>query len=218
MLCAKCKAELPSDAEFCHKCGTRVPKRTGLQIDQDVGNLKGSATALAAADGATTAGLNADIKQRFGTIEKGGAGVGVAIGGQRGNLYVGGEHSHGDEFSGDFRGAILSVRATLNNVTQSIENVTGADESSRKELEELVAQLAAALEQVPTERAADAEAVATQTELMVAQASAEKPNKSLLKITGEGLKKAAENIADVLPTVLGIATKIVAVIGGLGLL
>jgi hypothetical protein len=53
---------------------------------------------------------------------------------------------------------------------------------------------------------------------MVEQASAEKPNKTMLQITGEGLKKAAENIADVLPTVLEIATKIVAVIGGLGLL
>jgi hypothetical protein len=53
---------------------------------------------------------------------------------------------------------------------------------------------------------------------MIEQATAAKPNKPVLQITGEGLKKAAENIADVLPTVLDIATRIVAVIGGLGLL
>ena len=60
------------------------------------------------------------------------------------------------------------------------------------------------------------QAVATLTETMVEQATAEKPNKAVLQITGEGLKKAAKNIADVLPTVLGIATKIVGVILGLG--
>lgn len=218
MKCQNCNTELSSDARYCHNCGTRVPKRTGLQIDMDVGTLKGSATGLAAASGATTAGLDADIKQHFGTIEKGGVGVGAAIGGPGGHVHVGGEQSYGDVYSGDFRGAILNVRSTLENVTQSIKNVTGADESTKKDLEELVAQLAAALEQVPPERAEDAEAVATMTESMVEQATATKPNKSLLKITGEGLKKAAENIADVLPTVLGIATKIVATIAGLGVL
>lgn len=218
MLCRECKTDLPAGAKFCLECGASVPKQSGLRVSQKVDTVKGSLTGLVAADGARTAGLDADIKQDFGTIEKGGAGVGVAVGGQGGNLYVGGEHSHGDEFSGDFRGAILTVRSTLNDVTQSIENVTGADESSRKELEELVAQLAAALEQVPPERAHDAEGVAKLTKSVMEEASAEKPNKPFLRITGEGLKKAAENIADVMPTVLDIATKIVAVIGGLGLL
>jgi methyl-accepting chemotaxis protein len=130
---------------------------------------------------------------------------------------VQGDEVHGDVYSGDFRGAILNVRSTLKGVAQSIENVTGADPSTKRELEALVAQLAAALEQVPPERDDDAEAVATLTESMVEQATAAKPNKTILQITGEGLKKAAENIADVLPTVLGIVTKIVATVGGLGL-
>jgi len=129
---------------------------------------------------------------------------------------VHGDVHSGDVYSGDFRGAILNVRATLKDVTQSIENVTGADESTRRELEALVTQLSAALERVPPERDDDAEAVATLTESMVEQATAAKPNKTILQITGEGLKKAAENIADVLPAVLDIATKIVAIVGGLG--
>ena len=218
MLCTKCKTELPGNAKFCLECGTAVPKRTGLQIDQKVDTVRGSLTGVAAAGGETTSGLDADIDQKIGTVDSGGAVVGAAIGGLGGNVNVGGQHSHGDIYSGDFRGAILNVRATLENVTQSIENVSGADQAAKDELEALVSQLAAALEEVPPDRIEDAEVVAAQTELMVAQATAQRPSKPLLKITGEGLKKAAENIADVMPTVLGISTKIVAVIGGLGLL
>lgn len=217
MLCTNCKTELPSNAKFCLECGTPVPKPTGLQVDQKVTSVKGDVTGLAAADRATTAGLDADISQDIGTVESGGAVVGTAIGGPGGNVHVGGQQSYGDVYSGDFRGAILNVRSTLRNVTQSIDNVTGADQSAKEDLKEMVAQLTAALEQVPPDRAEDAEAVATLTESVVEQASAEKPNKALLQITGEGLKKAAENIADVLPMVLGIATRIVAVVAGLGL-
>jgi hypothetical protein len=106
----------------------------------------------------------------------------------------------------------------LHGVTQSIGSIANADQVAKEELEDLIAQLAHVLEQAPPDRAEEAEAVATLTESMVEQATAEKPNRPMLQITGEGLKKAAENIADVLPTVLDIATRIVAVIGGLGLL
>jgi hypothetical protein len=194
-----------------------VPQGAGLHIEQDLGSVGGAATGLAAADGATTAGLAADIKQKVGKVESTGAVVGAAIGGL-GDVNVGGQHSHGDEYSGDFRGAILNVRSSLKNVTQSIDNVSGADHATKEELKKLVAQLGKVLEGVPPDRAEEAEAVAAQTELVVAQATAERTNKPLLKITGEGLQKAAENIADVMPTVLGIATRILAVVGGLGLL
>lgn len=217
MLCEKCKTELSSNAKFCPECGTPVPKRTGLQVDQEVDTVKGDVTGLAAADGEATTGLDADINQDIGTVESGGAVVGAAIGGEGGHVHVGGQQSYGDEYSGDFRGAILNVRSTLENVTQSIDNVTGADQSTKEDLKEFVAQLEEALEQVPPDRVEDAEAVATLTESVVEQASAEKPNKALLEITGEGLKKAAQNIADVLPAVLGIATKIVTVVTGLSL-
>jgi hypothetical protein len=217
MQCKKCRAELPKNAKFCPQCSTPVPQRTGLQIDQKVGAVKGSVAGLAAADGATTVGLDADISMDIGTVEPGGAVVGAALGGPGGHVHVGGQQSYGDVYSGDFRGAILNVRSTLANVTQSIDRITGADQSTKEDLKELVDQLTATLEKVPPDRAEDAEAVATLTESVVDQVTAEKPNKALLQITGDGLKKAAENIADVLPTVLGIATRIVAAVAGLGL-
>jgi hypothetical protein len=137
-------------------------------------------------------------------------GDGVAIGsGARAEVHK------GDVYSGDFRGAILNIRSTLSNVTQSIGAIPQADDGTKAELERLVTQLEKALEEAveqAPEKADDAEAVAEMTKTLVDTASAEKPNKTMIQISGEGLKQAAKNIADVMPTVLDIATKIVTVV------
>jgi hypothetical protein len=46
----------------------------------------------------------------------------------------------------------------------------------------------------------------------VETAKADKPNKTLLQISGEGLKKAAENLAGVAPAVVGIAGQVIALV------
>ena len=135
---------------------------------------------------------------------------GVAIG--RGAL----ANVQGDTYSGDFSGAILNVRSTLKNVSQGIGSLPKASDEEKAELEQLVADLEVALVQATEEapeKANDAEAVAQMTEQLLNTAAAEKPNQTMLKISGEGLKQAAENIAAVMPTVLQIATQIVAVVG-----
>jgi hypothetical protein len=121
----------------------------------------------------------------------------------------------GDTFdmSGNFSGAIVNIKSKLENVTQTVNNMPNADSSEKQELQALIEQLQAELEKAPPELASEAEAVAQTTEVLVEAASAEKPNKTMIEITGEGLKKAAENIAAVMPTVLPIAMKIVATIG-----
>ena len=122
----------------------------------------------------------------------------------------------GDSYSGDFRGAILNVRSTLKKVSQGIGALPKASDGEKAELKQLVAELekalAQAMEDAP-EKANDAEAVAQMTEQLLNTAAAEKPNQTMLKITGEGLKQAAENIAAVMPVVLQIATQIVTVVG-----
>jgi len=137
--------------------------------------------------------------------------------------YVGGDKVEGDKvtgdtfnMSGDFRGAILNIKSTLTNVTQTIGALPNADEAAKANLQQLVNQLDEELKQVPADKAEEAEAVAQMTKTLVETANSEKPNKMMLQITGEGLKKAAENLAAIVPNVVKIAGAIVAGILGLG--
>jgi vacuolar-type H+-ATPase subunit H len=117
----------------------------------------------------------------------------------------------GDKFnlSGDFRGAVLNIKSTLTNVQQSIGEIPSADESTKQELESLVEALKQALEAAPAENQEEAQAVAESAKMLVETAKAEKPNRTMIEITGEGLKKAAQNLAEVMPSVVSIATQIV---------
>ena len=120
----------------------------------------------------------------------------------------------GDQFnlSGDFRGAIVNLKSTLKNVRQTAGQIPGGDDDTRKQLQELIDKLSAELEKAPPEKKEDVEAVAETAKAFVEQANHEKPNKTLLQISGEGLKQAAKNIGDVLPAVASIAVQIVAAV------
>jgi hypothetical protein len=111
--------------------------------------------------------------------------------------------------SGDFRGAVVNIKSTLTNVQQSVGEIRSEDESTRKELEKLIGELSEALQKAPEESQEQAEAVALTAKSLVDAANVEKPNKSLLQISGEGLKQAAQNLAGVMPVVVQIATQIV---------
>ncbi len=115
-----------------------------------------------------------------------------------------------DQFkmSGDFRGAIINIKSTLTNVQQSVGAIQTNDENARKELEKLIGELNEALQKIPETKHEQAQAVAETAKALVDTAKAEKPNKTMVQITGESLKKAAENLADVMPTVVTIAGQI----------
>ena len=117
----------------------------------------------------------------------------------------------GDKFemSGDFRGAILNIKSTLNNVQQSVGDIPTDDISTQQELQELIGQLNEMLQKAPPEKHEQAEAVAETARALVEQAADEKSNKTMIQITSEGLKKAAQNLAQVMPSVVTIATQIV---------
>ena len=125
-----------------------------------------------------------------------------------------GEVQMGDQFemSGDFRGAIINIKSRLENVTQTVNNAAAVDDLSKMELNRLLAELKEILEETPEDREEEAEAVAMAAEELVEKGTAEKPNKAMVRISGEGLKQAAQNLADVMPTVLTIAMQIVTVI------
>ena len=111
--------------------------------------------------------------------------------------------------SGDFRGSIINIKSTLTDVQQSVGEIHSTDETARKELETLIKQLSEALQKAPAQSQEQAQAVAETAKVLVDTAKAEKPNKTMLQISGEGLKQAAQNLADVMPAVVGIASQIV---------
>jgi len=122
-----------------------------------------------------------------------------------------GENYNIGDFSGDFRGANVnfSIKSTLTNVQQSVAGIQTDDQAARKELEKLIGQLSEALQKVPEKSQEHAQAVAETAKALVETIKAEKPNKTMLQITGEGLKQAAQNLAEVMPVVVTIASQIV---------
>src|SRR5215216_661017 len=111
--------------------------------------------------------------------------------------------------SGDFRGSFINIKSTLTNVQQSIGDISTDDIDTRMELEKLIAQLSDALQEIPVEKQEDAQAVAETAKALVEVAKSEKPNKTMLEITGDGLKKAAQNLVETMPLVLPLASQIV---------
>ena len=114
--------------------------------------------------------------------------------------------------SGDFRGAIINIKSTLTDVQQSVGDIQTDDQATRKELESLIGKLSEALQKVPDENQEDAQAVAETAKVLVESAKAEKPNKTMVKISGEGLKQAAQHLAGVMPVAVKIAGQIAATV------
>ena len=97
----------------------------------------------------------------------------------------------------------------LEQVTQNISTLPKADQATKEELTKLVAQLTDLLKQAPTEKVDEAGQIADRVDMLVKEAGKDKPDQEKVEFSLESLKKAAENIAGVLPTVLPIAMQIV---------
>ncbi len=140
----------------------------------------------------------------------GGAPINIHV---EGDLVQGDKKMEGDKITvGDItnsKGVAIGRGASA---VVTINTMPPVDDPTKRELESLIAELNAALQQIPENRAEEGEAVAAMTKSLIENAAAEKPNKAMMKISGEGLKQAAKNIADIMPTVLGIATKIVGIL------
>lgn len=113
---------------------------------------------------------------------------------------------------GDFRGSNIAIKSTLRNVTQTIDNSELTDQATKNELNTLIARLEELLQQAPQENTQEAQAVAETAKMLIDTATQENPNKYTKQITADGLLKAAENIAKVLPAVLPIVKQIIALI------
>ncbi len=141
---------------------------------------------------------------------RGVSGSGIAIGHKGRNSVRNVNTGGGDYAEGniDKRGAITNIRSKLDNVTQSIGAAPQGDAATKAQLQRLIEELSAELQRVPAGQTGEAEAVAETAKAAVEQATREQPNKTMVLISGEGLKQAAQNLATVLPTVLPPATQI----------
>ena len=116
----------------------------------------------------------------------------------------------GDKISiSNIQNSLISVKSTMTNVQHSVGSIPTEDEAARQRLQGLIEELSQALQNIPESKKEQAEAVAASAQAFVETAKADKPNKTLLEISSEGLKKAAENLAEVAPTVLSIATQVI---------
>lgn len=112
------------------------------------------------------------------------------------------------EFSGTFNNTIFNIESKIDNSTQTLNASSNGTLDARAQVEELLTQLKTELKKIPPERAAQAEAVADMAKETIDEAAKPQPKPHKLESNADGLKKAAEKIQDVLPTVLAIATKI----------
>jgi len=103
----------------------------------------------------------------------------------------------------------LNIATTLSDVRQSINHIQTINQSDKDDFEKLILQLTQELQKAPKEKVEDAEAVAEYAKELVDEVSKDTPKKIKISISKEGLIKAAENIASVLPMVLQIAKQIV---------
>jgi len=106
-------------------------------------------------------------------------------------------------------GSIINIDSMLEQVTQNIDSTHSLNESDKKNLLELIDQLKIELLKTPPAKKEEAEALAESAKTLVEAGTKAQPNRTTIQITAEGLKKAAENMAEVMPTVITIASSIV---------
>ena len=108
--------------------------------------------------------------------------------------------------------SIVNIGSILHSVNQSIQANSYLSLSDKQEIDSLLKGLVDALKQLPPENADEAEAVEEMAKDLVENATREKPNKKLIEISAEGLKKAAKDLSIIIPSVLLISEKLISFI------
>jgi len=124
---------------------------------------------------------------------------------QIGDLSMSRDEIHISHVSG-----VVNVKSQLDHVSQVVDNSTSLTDARKSELNTLLSELRQALEPVAQEHPEDADRVLKSTELVVSEATKEKPSRGFLTVTTEGLKEAAKAVYEIAPTVLAVVQKLVA--------
>ena len=113
--------------------------------------------------------------------------------------------------------AIINIDSILENVTQTIGATSGLDSRQKTDLDTLVASLKADIEKIKTSHADEAQAITEALQKVVANATKppQERKQSLLQLSTNGLKEAAELVKDVAPGLLQTAGLVAKFIVGL---
>jgi hypothetical protein len=116
---------------------------------------------------------------------------------------------------GSITNSNFNWKSRLDNVTQQVGASPSLDEGAKAQLTRLLTELSQKLERAPEDQRDEAEAVGDAAEEYVKKATAAKPNKKSLEISGKGLLEAAKAIADVVPIATGIISTVTNFVSGL---
>ncbi|HAE41690.1 MAG TPA: hypothetical protein DCG34_02070 [Clostridiales bacterium] len=106
-------------------------------------------------------------------------------------------------------GSVINVDSILENVSQNISTIPRGDSNYKDELKLLVKELKDLSREVPEEKKPDAEKMANRVDTAIKEVAKNDPDKELIKFSLESLKKAASNIAALVPSILPIVIQIV---------
>lgn len=107
---------------------------------------------------------------------------------------------------------IVNVDSALNSVAQTVQANTYISQYAKQEIESLLKKLFESLKGVPLEMGDEAKVVEKMAKDLVENATKEKPNKKLIEISADGLKKAAKDLEIIIPSVLLISEKLISFI------
>jgi len=125
----------------------------------------------------------------------------------------GGNVKVGDtNITGHFQNVNFNIDSKLEKVTQSIGSLPNVKQESKEEVTNLLDKLREELKEVPSEKASETEKVIKRIEALVEEAGESEPDKEEIKTRSNSLKKAAENLASVTPTVFNLACEVATVI------
>ena len=135
--------------------------------------------------------------------------INSSIGGS--NMHTQDEQRPSIHIGGGIKGqnVVIGSKQTVHgDLTITVGALPAASEDVREMLEKQIKQLSEALKTVPADKTNEVQQVKMAAEDVIHEAEQEQPDKNRLAIRGGILKKAAENLADITPTILKIASQI----------
>ena len=104
----------------------------------------------------------------------------------------------------------VNIKSRLERVVQTVNNAPALPDKEKEQLADLMRRLEDLLVPISEKQPEDAQRVLQAAEIVVAEVGKQKPNKSFLSLSAEGLKEAAKAVAEIAPSVLVVAREIAA--------